>query len=250
MSAAKPFILILLILFCNTGCLWASEIHSMDRMRKIRLVYGLTVSNRGEQAIQNITVRIPIIRDHLPYQNATVTSVTPSAFSREKHGNGCSTARFMIDRISPGEKKAFLICADVEISEVTYNVHEKKAVSADSSMRQYLSADDCFSTKSPALRKKCRELSQEKNPLKRARKIYDYLISGTFSFSNSPAGSGVDSGFDRKHLNCSDAAALYLVMCRQCGIPARYVGGIFYTSERKWYPLLHAWVEIFIPPFG
>jgi hypothetical protein len=28
------------------------------------------------------------------------------------------------------------------------------------------------------------------------------------------------------------------------------VGGIFYSSSRKWYPLLHAWVEIYIPPAG
>lgn len=245
-----PFILTMFILFWNINPLLSSELYSRDKVRKIRLVYGLTVSNRGDHAIQNVTVRIPIIQDHLPYQTATITSITPSVFSREKRGKGSSTARFLIDRIAPDEKKAFLICADVEISEVTYNVQEKKAVNSDASMRQYLLPDGCFGTKSPALREKCREFSHERNPLKKALKIYEYLISGTFSFSNSPVSSGVDPGFDKKHLNCSDAAALYLVMCRQCGIPARYVGGVFYTSERKWYPLLHAWVEIYIPPFG
>ena len=186
-----PFILTMFILFWNINPLLSSELYSRDKVRKIRLVYGLTVSNRGDHAIQNVTVRIPIIQDHLPYQTATITSITPSVFSREKRGKGSSTARFLIDRIAPDEKKAFLICADVEISEVTYNVQEKKAVNSDASMRQYLLPDGCFGTKSPALREKCREFSHERNPLKKALKIYEYLISGTFSFSNSPVSSGV-----------------------------------------------------------
>jgi len=244
------FILAVFITFWNTGSTQAEEIYSKDRIRKIRLVYGVAVSNRGAHTIRNITVKIPMIQDHPPYQNATITKITPSGFSREKRDKDFCTAQFLLDRIAPGEKKTFLILAEVEISEVTYNVQEEKAKNPDASMKKYLSPDLFFNTKSPALSERCGEFSDEKNPLRRARKIYDYIISGRFSFSNSTVSNGIDRAFDKKHLNCSDAAALYLVMCRQCRIPARYVGGIFYNSERKWYPLLHAWVEIYIPPFG
>ncbi|MDQ7823151.1 MAG: transglutaminase-like domain-containing protein [Candidatus Eremiobacteraeota bacterium] len=235
------------VVVCPLG---ASDIHRWDRTRKIRLIYGLAVTNKGDRPLGNITVRVPEIQDRPPYQSADVIAVRPGDFTRERSPRDVPLARFEIEKLAPGEKRTFLVQAEVAVSEVTYRLQEEKAHDPGASMRQFLSLDGDFTTKSPALREKCREFAREKNPLKRAKNIYLYIISGAFTFSNSPAGSGVDLSFRTKHLNCSDAASLYLVMCRLCGIPARYVGGIFYTSERKWYPLLHAWNEIYIPPFG
>jgi len=243
-------ILAILALFSSAAPAAAGEIYSRDRARKLRLVYGLSVSNRGKQIVKDITVRIPVIQSHLPYQTATVEKIVPSGHKREASANGVDTASFSLSSIAPGEKKTFLIYAEAEICEVTYRLEGEKAQSPDASMKKYLSMDAGFSTDSPALKSKCGEFEKEPNPLARAMKIYDYIISGLFTFSNSPDGNGVDKAFEKKHLNCSDAAALYLVMCRRCRIPARYVCGIFYNSERKWYPLLHSWVEIHIPPFG
>jgi transglutaminase-like putative cysteine protease len=243
-------ILAILALFSSAAPSVTGEIYSRDRARKLRLVYGLSVSNKGRQTVKDITVRIPVIQSRLPYQTATVTKIVPPADTREASANGVDTARFSLSSIAPGEKKTFLIYAEAEICEVTYRLEGKKVLNPDASMKKYLSMDSEFSTDSPALKSRCIEFEKEASPLGRAMKIYDYIISGSFTFSNSAAGNGVDKAFERKHLNCSDAAALYLVMCRRCRIPARYICGIFYNSERKWYPLLHSWVEINIPPFG
>jgi hypothetical protein len=244
------FLLILLTLFGDYQPSGASNLQDSSKSRKIRLVYGIAVRNKGSRALSGIAVYIPEIKDHPPCQTASIRSISPSAHSSEVSPSGGSMLKFAVDRIEAGEKKTFLVSADVTIAEVTYNVTEEETGEPDSSLKPYLALDDSFGTKSPSLRKKCLEFQGEKNPLKRALKLYEYIISGAFTFSNSPVGVGADRAFEKKHLNCSDAASMYLAMCRLSGIPARYVGGIFYTSKRKWYPLLHAWAEIYVAPFG
>lgn len=233
-----------------TAPLSAASLYSRDNMRRSRLVYGLAVTNRGSRVVKGVTVHIPEIQDSPPHQSATIKSVSPPAYTKEKSSAGVSMLKFQIDRISPGEKKKFLVSANVTTSEVIYHAREEDARNPDASMRQYLASEDYFTADSQALKAKCQEFLEEKNSLKRAFKIYEYIISGTFSFSDSIIGLGVDRCFEMKHLNCSDAAALYLVMCRLCGIPARYRGGILLKNKPQWYPLLHAWVEIYIPPYS
>jgi hypothetical protein len=246
------FALILTILFLFAACAssFAAYRPVAGKLRKVRLIYGLAVKNRGSRVIEGVTIHVPEIGNYPPHQSATIRSISPASFTRETSPSGVPMLKVHVDRIVPKERKMVLVSADVVITDISYAVSEEEAQDPDASMRRFLDLDECFRTESPALKAQCREFTGEKNPLKRALRIYDYIISGTYSFSNSPVGLGIDHCFEKKHLNCSDAAALYLVMCRLCGIPARYVSGIFYSSARKWYPLLHAWTEIYIPPFG
>lgn len=244
------FFLIAAFLLVNYLSQSQSTVYSRKKMRRIKLVYGLVVKNTGNHTINDLWVFIPEIQDYPPYQVVSINSVSPSTYTKEISSSGVPTFKFVIEKIKPGEQRKLLINADVTLWEVIFNVNQEEAKNPDESMSQYLLLDGYFNTNSEALKEKCRKFCQEKNPYKRAFYIYEYIISGTFSFSDSANGLGVDSSFEKKHLNCSDAALLYLVMCRLCGIPSRYIGGIFYSSSKKWYPLLHAWVEIYIPPFG
>lgn len=51
---------------------------------------------------------------------------------------------------------------------------------------------------------------------------------------------------------CQDFAHVMLGLCRQAGIPARYVSGYFFNDVRRPGEIeaSHAWVEILVPEFG
>ena len=51
---------------------------------------------------------------------------------------------------------------------------------------------------------------------------------------------------------CQDFAHVMLGLCRQSGIPARYVSGYFFNNHRRPGEIeaSHAWVEVMLPGFG
>jgi transglutaminase-like putative cysteine protease len=51
---------------------------------------------------------------------------------------------------------------------------------------------------------------------------------------------------------CQDYAHVMLGLCRQSGIPARYVSGYFFNNRRRpgEVEASHAWVEVMVPGFG
>ncbi len=51
---------------------------------------------------------------------------------------------------------------------------------------------------------------------------------------------------------CQDFAHVTLGLCRQSGIPARYVSGYFFNDKRKpgEAEASHAWVEVMVPGYG
>ncbi len=51
---------------------------------------------------------------------------------------------------------------------------------------------------------------------------------------------------------CQDFAHVMLGLCRQSGIPARYVSGYFFNNRRRPGEIeaSHAWVEVMVPGFG
>jgi len=51
---------------------------------------------------------------------------------------------------------------------------------------------------------------------------------------------------------CQDFAHLTLGLCRQAGIPARYVSGYFFNAKHKpdEVEASHAWIEVLVPGFG
>lgn len=242
--------MLIVFIFTSYQPLSAAVLYESSKPRKLKLVYGLVVKNRGSYGISTIAVFVPEIQDYQPGQAVVIKSLPGLKFARKESPAGVPLLEFTIDRLEPGQTKAFLLNAEVTISEIDYSKSTESTGVPDSTMKSWLHLADYFDTKSPALRAQSLVFQGEKNLLKRADKIYEHIISKNYTFSNSPSGLGVDRSYSKKHLNCSDAAALYVVMCRLCGIPARYVGGIFYSSKRKWYPLLHAWAEIYIPPAG
>ncbi len=91
---------------------------------------------------------------------------------------------------------------------------------------------------------------EEEDPLKKARKIYDYLTTHMMYSFVRPYGTIDDlTGFMATGLkgDCGIYALLFITMCRIAGVPARWQSGLYAT------PLeigCHDWARFYVEPYG
>jgi transglutaminase-like putative cysteine protease len=79
------------------------------------------------------------------------------------------------------------------------------------------------------------------------------IIYAAFSYlpGVTEADSPIDLALETKSGVCQDFAHIMITICRQWGIPARYVSGYLFTDrqshDRSDPDATHAWVEVFLP---
>lgn len=103
----------------------------------------------------------------------------------------------------------------------------------------------------PEMRRLASEIADgERNPVRRARRFYDWIASHV-RYSYAPEYSTIRdlAEFCRsgRRGDCGQAAFLFMTLCRISAIPARWESGwaIFPGSET-----IHDWCEIYLPPWG
>ena len=103
----------------------------------------------------------------------------------------------------------------------------------------------------PYIRGLAREIvGEEKNPLAKARKIYDFItthvnysyVRSYLTLENIPEEAAVSLKGD-----CGVQALLFIVLCRVSGIPARWQSGLFTAPHKVG---CHDWAQFYIAPFG
>ena len=103
----------------------------------------------------------------------------------------------------------------------------------------------------PYIRGLAREIvGEEKNPLAKARKIYDFItthvnysyVRSYLTLENIPEEAAVSLKGD-----CGVQALLFIVLCRVSGIPARWQSGLFTAPHKAG---CHDWAQFYIAPFG
>jgi len=90
----------------------------------------------------------------------------------------------------------------------------------------------------------------ETNPLKKARKIYDFITNKVrysyvrryLSITNIPEYAGVNLKGD-----CGIQALLFITMCRYAKIPARWQSGLYVTPYGA---SPHDWAQFYVEPYG
>jgi transglutaminase-like putative cysteine protease len=92
------------------------------------------------------------------------------------------------------------------------------------------------------------------DPLQKARKIYDYVISAA---SHDPVVSGSGRGdalwtAESHHGDCTDFHSLFIGMARAAGIPARLAVGFSLPEGQKQgtIPGYHSWAEFYVSGIG
>ena len=84
-----------------------------------------------------------------------------------------------------------------------------------------------------------------------ARTLYETI---TYTPQSTSVDSPIDVVLEQRKGVCQDIAHVMIAICRQLGIPARYVSGYLYhrrdDNDRSHADATHAWVEAWIPTIG
>jgi transglutaminase-like putative cysteine protease len=89
-------------------------------------------------------------------------------------------------------------------------------------------------------------VGDETNPIKKARKIYDYIIEDLV-YSEVGGLQGALYAYDNKACECGDYSALFVAMARSVGIPARPVVGFWADPSSG---DTHVWAEFYVEGVG
>ena len=104
---------------------------------------------------------------------------------------------------------------------------------------------------SPTILALCEELSgDEKNPLKLARRFYDFCTTAVkysymreyFTLTEIPEYAALNLKGD-----CGVQALLFITLCRCEGIPARWQSGLYVTPL---FVGMHDWAQFYVEPYG
>jgi len=97
----------------------------------------------------------------------------------------------------------------------------------------------------PAIRKKAAAIvGGEINPLRQARKVFDWVVKEmTYDYPHIKD-RGVRKSFARMKGDCGEFRHVFIAMMRALGVPARLVTAMWYQGSG------HAWAEMNLPPYG
>ncbi len=103
----------------------------------------------------------------------------------------------------------------------------------------------------PAIRKLSKEIvGQEKDPVRKARMIYDWIgrnIQYSYALEYSTIPNISQYCASKGYGDCGQQALLFITLCREQGIPARWQSGWFLFPGGK---NIHDWTEIYLEPHG
>lgn len=136
------------------------------------------------------------------------------------------------------------------INHVQYQTLDEKKVT-ENQMKEYL--DECppHIIFTPYLKQLVKDIiGEEKNPLLKAKKIYDYITTHIpYSFVRSYITLPCLSEYMATSLkgDCGIYAILFITLCRIAGIPATWQSGLYCTPSTIGN---HDWARFYIEPYG
>ncbi|EOH98753.1 transglutaminase [Enterococcus haemoperoxidus ATCC BAA-382] len=93
-------------------------------------------------------------------------------------------------------------------------------------------------------------LSGETNPIKKARKIYDFITTKVnYSFMREYFTIDNISEYAAVNLkgDCGVQAILFITLCRMANIPAKWQSGLYVS---QYYTGCHDWAQFYVSPYG
>lgn len=214
--------------------------------RKIRLRASFRIEDESFRPGETVRVHLPIPAAAVNMRNIQILGHFPEKAVIAPESAGQRTICFTC---APEENHPFTVDYEYE-SRVTYCQPDPDKVSPiQPSFDTWEQAPHIRFT--PFIKALCRELSAgETNPLKLARKFYDYCTTVVtysymreyFAITQIPEYAGLNQKGD-----CGVQALLFITLCRCAGIPARWQSGLYVTP---YYQGCHDWAQFYIAPYG
>ena len=217
-----------------------------DLAYKIRIKASIKLKKEAERPGKKIRVHIPIPIEYSQVKNFKILSTSHEPKSISGPYSPLRTVYFEEDYKEDDE-----FYVDYEfINHVAYKDPKPEEVS-NFQPNFYTEEFPPHIVFNSYLRELTEEvLGDEKNPLIKARKIYDFITSKVmysfvrpyFSITNIPT-----YGASSLKGDCGIQALLFITMCRIAKIPARWQAGLYANAKSIGN---HDWAQFYIEPFG
>ncbi len=147
-----------------------------------------------------------------------------------------------------GDKKAIYFYYDFKVtaSEVNTNIDPEKVkkYKKNKEYKRYTKSEPWIEISDDVKKKALEIIGKEKNPYKKAKLIYDWVLSNmTYEYPDITK-RGVKNSFKSLKGDCGEFSVVFTALCRSIGIPARTVTCVWEKGAG------HQWAEILIPPYG
>ncbi|OGB75602.1 hypothetical protein A2476_01950 [candidate division CPR3 bacterium RIFOXYC2_FULL_35_7] len=122
----------------------------------------------------------------------------------------------------------------------------------------YTKALPYWEVNDPEIKNIANEITKDQEKVAdKAKSIFKYvtenLVYNDARLTENPYRFGAKEALSKKdQAVCMEFADLYIALARSSGIPAREIDGYAYNAKDNigYIDALHAWVEVYIPPFG
>lgn len=212
----------------------------------IHVKTGLKLKGEGIKVGETVSVHLPIPQDAIQMKNIQIlhTSHEPNLIAPESYPQ--RTVYF--EEKVQGE--------DVFTVEYSYENHMKYT---ELDYDKVSSVQPNFDTEewlphivfTPFLVDLAKEIiGDEENPLKKARKIYDYITQNVqYSFVRPYAAILSIPEYAAYNLkgDCGVQALLFITLCRISGVPARWQSGLYVNPH---FIGCHDWAQFYVEPYG
>lgn len=214
-----------------------------------RVRVSLKLSEAAERPGQRIRVDLPLPVICTQIRHTELLSVTPSEETNILVAPEDSLNRSVcIETVcKPGQ----VYTAEYSFENRTYYTHPDPEKVSDSQPDFYTEEQAPHIHFTPYLRALTEEVvGEEKNPLLKAKRIYEYITSHVqYSFMRAYATITDITQYAAAGLkgDCGVQALLFITMCRIAGIPARWQAGQYANPADTGS---HDWAQFYIAPYG
>ncbi len=225
--------------------------------RSMELYFVKEFRNYGPGVVDNLDVYlpIPIERDNQKFLGPVEFDRKPDEIINDQWDQ--KIARFSYknltgyNKVLPGWK----VKADIFATE--YFIYPDKVGSIDDvpqTIRDKYTADaEKFLIHDPYIEKLANNIApDEKNPYWIARRTLEYLTEN-LSYNLKPIGgwNPAPMALKRGTASCSEYSYCMIALCRNRGVPIRYVGAVSRRGDDSCVDnVFHRWVEVYLPPYG
>lgn len=215
---------------------------------RFHLVLAISVKNNEHNRNVSGDLIIPIPHNSIPYQYVSNVKTSPLSEKIIKDSAGNTSKLFHIT-LEPDGESEILMTFDALVNHVYFPLK-----SGDNN-------STFITSKSPTIKSPHEDISKEivsiagkicehePDQFYRVVKLYDFLRTN-LTFRNDPYSRSALEVLRDKNAQCADANKLFISLCRASGIPAKFIGGLYISKGRTYYPETHSWSRVYLNKTG
>ncbi|MDI3480547.1 MAG: hypothetical protein PWQ97_202 [Tepidanaerobacteraceae bacterium] len=212
----------------------------------IHVKTGVKLKKEAERVGETVRVYLPIPTAEKGIKNIKIlsTSHEPAFISPEYHP---ARTVYFEENLKGGDVFTVEYSYENHVSYTKLDYNEVKALQPDFYTDELL-PHIAFT---PYLKNLAAKIvGCEKNPLKKARMIYDYItLNVKYSYVRSYSTILNISEYAALNLkgDCGVQALLFITLCRIAGVPAKWQSGLYVNPHRIG---CHDWAQFYVEPYG